>query len=139
MTQEELEQSMQRILKPVKEYAEKKLDFIIVSEIFHDYRDSGYPCRIYEIMPSGREVKAIVDEIYALLGNWPYEIDEIRFLAYAFAKAGVDRERGWRYLKKTCLRKKRWYPDLVATRKTYDRMYNRVTPDMNYRDNFRNL
>jgi hypothetical protein len=139
MTQEEFEESMERILRPIKENAEKKLDFFIVSNIFQNLRNSGYPFRYYETTPGGKEVKAIVDEIYALLGNWPYEIDEIRFLAYAFAKAGVDRERGWRYLKKTCLRKKFWYPDLVATRKTYDRMYNRVTPDVNYRERFKEL
>ena len=43
MTQEEFEESMERILRPIKENAEKKLDYFIVSKIFQSLRNSGYP------------------------------------------------------------------------------------------------
>lgn len=135
MTQEEFEESMERIMAPVKARAEAKLDQEILKNLYQMWKESDYP-----YFRGEPDLRQIIDEIYTLLGDdWDrqYQIDEIRFLAYCFAKAGVDRERGWNYLKKTCLRKKYFYPDLVATRKTYDRMYNRVTPDMDYRDSFR--
>ena len=139
MTQEEFEESMERIMASVQAgiqtrtaHKEAKLDQSIVARIYSMWKEADIPYYRW-----GPDLRPIFEEIYALLGNWQYQIDEIRFLAYCFAKAGVDREKGWNYLKKTCLRKKFFYSDLVATRKTYDRMYNRVTPDMDYRDSFR--
>ncbi len=83
------------------------------------------------------KVDEISDEIRKLVDIDPdYEVSEIQFLAYCFAKADIDLERGWRYLSNTCLRNKFLYRDLVATRKTYERMFKKVTPDIDFRDIF---
>lgn len=83
------------------------------------------------------KVNEISDEIRKLVDIDPaFEVEEIRFLAYCFAKADIDRERGWRYLSNTCLRDRWTYRDLVAARKTYDRTYNKVTPDLDFREKF---
>lgn len=138
MTQKEFEESMERILQPVKAYAESKVnDPKIMRRIDLLLKRSGYPWRLYETQPGGAEVKAIIDEINTLLGDWPYEIDEIRFLAFCFAKAGVIKDLGWEYVQKYWVKKCYWNPDLVAQRKIYDRMYNRVTPDMDFRERFK--
>lgn len=140
MNQKEFEKSMERILQPVKAYAESKIhDPKIMKRIDLLLKRSGYPWRLYETMPGRAEVKAIIDEIKTLLGDWPneYEIDEIRFLAYCFAKAGVVRELGWEYIQKHWAKKCYWNPDPVALHKTYDRMYNRVTPDIDFRERFK--
>ena len=76
MTQKEFEESMERILQPVKAYAESKVhDPKIMRRIDLLLKRSGYPWRLYETQPGGTEVKAIIDEINTVLGDWPYEID----------------------------------------------------------------
>ena len=142
MTQEDFEQSMERILAPVRAYAaanEEKLDKTIIKSINNWWSNTGYPYPNYEKKAHAPKVISILNEIYALLEPWPYQIDAIRFFAYTFAKAGVDREKGWEHLKKTSLKRNYYYKnaDPVATRKTYDRMFNKVAIDTDFRDSFR--
>lgn len=145
MTQEEFEQSMERILAPIRAHAaakEVKLDKDILKMIYHWWRNGRFPfprINTDESMPYVSKLKDLWNEIKSLPENRPYGADEIQSLAYLFAKAGVDRERGWGYLQKTTLKRNYYYKssDLEATRKTYDRMFNKVSIDTDFRDSFR--
>lgn len=145
MTQEEFEQSMQRILAPVRAHAAAKdaeLDKVILKRIYYWLLGVGYQA----ISTSENEsyitfLKTFLDEVDALYGDELFVADEIQRFAFLFAKAGVDRERGWGYLKRSYLKqkyiRKYKYPDLEATRKIFDGTYNKVVPDMDFRDCFR--
>lgn len=147
MTQEEFEQSMQRIMAPVRAYAaakDAKLDKVILKKIYYWLLGVGVGYQaisISENEPYITFLKTFLDEVDALYGDELFVADEIQRFAYLFAKAGVDRERGWGYLKRSYLKQKYIlkfkYPDLEATHKIYEGTYNKVVPDMDFRDSFR--
>ena len=140
MTQEEFEQSMQRIMAPVRAYAAAKdaeLDKVILKRIYSWLQGMGAS----ENEPYITILSTLLEEVDALYGDEFYVADEIQRFAFLFSKAGVDRERGWGYLKRSFLKQKYMrkykYSDLDATRKIYDGTYNEVVPDMDFRDCFR--